>query len=169
MKVLSSIRTVLRHRNYLLLFLVCSLLFWILFGFLLGLNQLPWNDWNKLQNSVVWTLFFPNLVFIFFAGLLNGLLLALTVFRLKELQIKTAGKEAPAGLLGIGLTGVFAACPFCGVSVASVFGVSLVSTFVAPYYVEFQLLALLIVLVSLYWTTSKIGEECKSCRTKLKK
>ena len=164
MKVLASIRTVLNHRNYLLLLLLGTVFFWILFGYLTGLDRLPWLDWNRLQNSVLWEVFLPSLLFILVAGLLNALLFSLTVFRLKELQSRIAGKETPTSLLGIGLTGIFAACPSCGISVVSVFGFSFVSNVIAPYFVGFQLLALLIVLVAIYWTGNKIGSECKTCR-----
>ncbi len=111
----------------------------------------------------------PNLLFILVAGLLNALLLCLTVFRLKELQARIAGKETPASVLGIGLTGVFAACPFCGVSVVSVFGFSFVSNVIAPYFAGFQLLALLIVLVAIYWTGNRIGTECLNCSISIRK
>ncbi len=169
MKVLASIRTVLSHRNYLLLLLLGTVFFWILFAYLTGLDRLPWLDWDKLQNAVLWEVFLPSLLFILVAGLLNSLLLCLTVFRLKELQARIAGKETPASVLGIGLTGIFAACPFCGVSVVSVFGFSFVSNVIAPYFAGFQLLALLIVLVALYWTSNKIGAECENCSIKSKK
>lgn len=164
MRALSSIRLVLSHRNYLLLLLLGTVFFWVLFGYLVGLDRLPWLDWNKLQNSVLWEVFLPSLLFILVTGLLNSLLLCLTVFRLKELQSRIAGKETPTSLLGIGLTGVFAACPFCGFSVVSVFGFSFVSNVIAPFFAGFQLLALLIVLVAIYWTGNKIGTECEACK-----
>lgn len=167
MKTLSNIRFVLGFRNYFFLFLLLTVLFWILFGYLLGLENLPWLDWNAFSNSVVWELFLPNLVFVLIAGTLNALLLTLTVFRLKELQGKISGKESKSGLLGVGLTSVFAACPFCAVSVASVFGISFVANVIAPFYLEFQLLALAIVLVSLYWTAKKLGTECEACNVKV--
>ena len=169
MKTFSNIRFVLSHKNYFFLLVLLAALFWILFGFLLGLEKLPWLDFNALNNSVVWELFLPNLFFVLLAGALNALLLALTVFRLKELQSKISGKESKAGLLGVSLTTVFAACPFCAVSVASVFGVSVVASFIAPFYLEFQLFSLAIVLVSLHWTAQKIGEECKACKIEIKK
>ncbi|GEM_PF-4338579 len=163
MGILFSIRLVLGYKNYLGFFLLCTLVFWILFGWLLGLSKLPLFDWVALQNSVVWELFLPNLLVILLAGALNALLLTLTVFRLKELQSKMSGAESKTGLLGVGLTGVFAACPFCAVSLASVFGVSFVSAFIAPYYLAFQAVALGVVLLSLHWTARQIGTECIAC------
>lgn len=157
---------VLNRKKYLALFLFFSLFFWIVFGFLLGLEQLPWLDWPKLQESVLWEVFLPNLFFILAAGLLNALLLSLTIFRLKELSPKL-GNETKAGALGLGLSTVFAACPFCAISLASVLGVSIVSSFIAPYYSAFQMLALLVVLVSLYWTSQQIGTECVQCQIKI--
>ena len=169
MKTIENIRLVLGYRNYAFLFISVSILFWILFGFLLGLQKLPLLDWNLLQQSVVWELFLPNLAFILLAGILNALLLTFTIFRLKELQSKLNPKESSTGFLGVGLTSVFAACPFCAISLASVFGVSFVTTFIAPYYLEFQFLSIFIVLASFYWTSSKLGQECIACQIQTQK
>ncbi len=167
MATLSNIRFVLSHVNYRNFFLLASILFLALFGWLLGLSELPWLNWIELSNSVVWELFLPNLIFVVLAALMNGLLISLTVFRLRELQTKISGKEAHAGLMGMGLTSVFAACPFCAISVASVFGVSFVSNFIAPFYLWFQLFSLAIVIVALFWTSDKIGKECAACQIQL--
>ena len=168
MKIFSNIRLVLSFKKYFALFIVFTVLFWALFGYLLGLDKLPLLDLELLSNSIVWELFLPNLFFILFAGTLNALLLVMTIFRLKELRAVVFGKEAKAGLFGLGLTGVFAACPFCAISVASVFGVTFVSNFIAPFYLEFQLVSLAIVTASLWWTSQKIGEECETCKIKPK-
>ncbi|MDO8624462.1 MAG: hypothetical protein Q7R47_00110 [Candidatus Diapherotrites archaeon] len=156
MKTIENIRLVLGYKNYSRFFILFSILFWILFGWLLGLSKLPLFDLNALQNSIVWELFLPNLLFILLAGALNALLLTMTIFRLKELQSKMTGKESKTGLLGVGLTSVFAACPFCAISIASVFGISFVANFIAPYYLEFQLTSLVVVLISLFWTAHKV-------------
>lgn len=166
MKIFSSVFLVLYSKKYFLIFLFFTALFWALFGYLLGLEKLPLLDFELLSKSIVWELFLPNLAFILLAGALNALLLTMTIYRLKELQAKINGKETKTVFFGVGLTSIFAACPFCAISVASVFGVSFVANFIAPFYFEFQLISLAIVLVSLFWTLQKIGKECETCKVK---
>lgn len=160
-KIKKNISVALSARRYRFYFLIFSIAFFILFGYLLGLEKLIGTDF---LNNIVWELFLPNLFFIIVAGVLNGLLLTLTIFRINELQLNLGAGENKASIFSFGFASLFAACPFCAISIASVFGVSFVANFIAPYYLEFQLISILITLAALGWTSSKIGEECETCK-----
>lgn len=160
MKFFSVLQNVFSINNYRILFGVSFVSFLILLSYLFGIFELPFWNFELLSQSVVWELFWPNLAYIFVASFLNAVLICVSVFRICSLSCPPSKTQSGVSLAGIGLTSLLAACPLCSISVASLLGVTLVASFLAPFYPRLQWPSLGIVVVSLYWIAVQVRPKC---------
>ena len=152
--------TILSQKNYLGLFLVVTLISFILFYWLTVVNVANASlDIFILMSGRVFTM--VQLFLLLIISLLFGLYFSMAVFKYK-LAKKFKGKMGFFASIGF-FFGVFSAgCPTCGSAVFALFGAPLALMFLPWKGMELKILSIFILIVTNYFATRKlIGCEIK--------
>lgn len=160
-----TIKKVLRSRNYFSIFLISAILLFVLLV-LIPIFTIPANNL-----SMQLKIFTPqNYLLMGFFSLLAGVILALSWYSFRQQkEISSASQSVAAGAAST-FAGIFgavvgtASCLSCLVALLSLVGLGVGSAlFVLENQSYFLLGAIVLMLISLYFTTQKITRVCESC------
>lgn len=157
--IITASKQVLSRKNYLISFI--ALIFIILAVFIsIPVFLIPANSF--LFQITIFTI--KDYVLLAVLSVLTSLLIVMQVFFYKQEKIYSSGKTAIGGGSAV-VAGLFgtAACSSC---LAAVFGFLGIGTvfFLLEYQWFIVGIAILIMLVSLYFTSLKLNEVCNSCK-----
>ena len=128
-------------------------IFIILLSMYIYLDNLGFQNYKMLISAFGWVSFILTMSL----NLLISAFSAITVDKALSSQTK--------GGIGVGfgnaIGAFFAGCTSCGVSLLAVIGVTFSLPVVTPGAIEYKLLALLLVLVTYFYTIRKINKGCK--------
>ena len=152
MNTLTTIKQALSNRNYTALFTITSIILFALFYyFTLATTTNQSISIFIMMNGIKFAIISFSLLAII--ALLSGLYISLVVYKIRLKQKEKSSKFL--GSLGI-ITGLFAAgCPMCGAFLFGLLGFPLVLFFLPYKGTELKLLAILLLLVSIYLITRK--------------
>lgn len=157
---------VLQHRKYLLLFLFLTIfIFWLLLA--IPVKTVPGNDFGFQLSILGW----GEIVLLILLSVLTAFSITLNVFSLSHKRsLKTS-----ASMIGQGATGFFsgavatvfgtATCAYCVSAIFGFMGVSGV-LFLIQYRTVITIGAILLLLISLYFTSQKVLGICTVCHVK---
>lgn len=156
-KTLEVIKNVLSRKNYFVLFIIVSLILFIVFYFLTlaTVTNQSLKIFIMMNGGLYALLTFLLLALI---ALLFGVYVCLIVF-----VIKFAGKGFVSGLFGGSglIAGLFGAgCPMCGAFLFGLLGFPLVLFFMPFKGLELRLFSLILILVSIYFVARSL-DKCK--------
>jgi hypothetical protein len=157
--IITASKEVLSKKNYLISFI--ALIFIILAVFILiPVFLIPAN--SLLFQLTVFTI--KDYVLLTVLSILTSLIIVMQVFSYKEAKFCSSGKTAVSGGSAI-IAALFgtASCASCLVAVFGFLGIGTVF-FLVEYQWFIVGIAILIMLVSLYFTSLKLNEVCTSCK-----
>jgi len=157
--IINVSRQVLSRRNYFIAFI--TLIFIILAVFIsIPVFLIPAN--TLLFQLTVFTI--KDYILLTILSVLTSLIIVMQVFSYKQAKIYSSGKTAIGG--GSAVVAALFGTASCSACLAAVFGFLGIGTVL--FLVEYQWfivgIAILIVLVSLYFTSLKLNEVCTSCK-----
>jgi hypothetical protein len=169
MKFLKNVRILLSEKKFLFLFVLLSLLIFIVLGISMEIIVIIWPNFfffttGMLAFSGFQYLFF-GLLFLISIPILTSLALTMNVYRFLELK-SSVRTETSTSFLGI-ISGIFmAGCPQCVPLLLFTLGITVTTwlAFFSKFGILFWLATIAISAFSLYSTSSKFGEECKKCK-----
>ncbi|NUN11772.1 hypothetical protein HUU53_03955 [Candidatus Micrarchaeota archaeon] len=154
---ITAVKKVLKTRLFKLVF---ALLFFGVAYFFVYLTSIPGQSFNSWFFSVS----DYTKLFVFLLSLLTALILTIQAYVIKNYGLGKIKKRAEAGLFASLLSGIIAtAC--CSPFIVAFFGLSSAAFFVATNQTWFFLIAVLVLLVSLYYTAKIVY--CEECQVKI--
>lgn len=160
-----TIKKVLKTRNYFLIFLISVML---LFALLVAIPLFTVPGNNLALQLKIFTL--QNYLLMGFLSLLTGLNLALSWYGFKRQKEISSASQSVAGGAVSTIAGIFgamvgtASCLSCLVALLSLVGLGVGSAlFILKNQSYFLLGAIVLMLISLYFTVRKITRVCESC------
>jgi len=157
--IITASRQVLSRKSYLISFIV--LIFIILAVFIsIPVFLIPANSF--LFQVTVFTI--KDYILLAVLSVLTSLLIVMQVFSYKQAKIYSSGKTAMGG--GSAIVAALFGTASCSACLAAVFGFFGIGT--VFFLVEYQWfivgIAILIMLISLYFTSLKLNGVCESCK-----
>lgn len=149
---------VLSKRKYKLISLISGI---VIFGFLYYflVASVANNDiWIAVMMSGEAFITFSIITGIITAGL-SGILISLTLFKFLEYK-KVEGKGI-FGFIGSGMVALGTGCPTCGAFLFGLLGMPLALIYFPFSGLELQVLGILILIISIYFTSKSIKGYCK--------
>ncbi len=161
--IVDAIKKVLSDQRCLWVFFILSTLIFILL-YMIPVWTTPGND-IAFHFSILPK---PILLVMILLSFANGLLLTMQMYvRGQKKRVKDVAKESATFLGILGSTFVATiACAACYSSVLAIFGLG-ASAFVVKYQFHFILIAIVLTLVALHYTSKRVLGDCTVCQVKL--
>ncbi len=152
------VKTVLSSWKYRIISLVFGLLFFGALYYFLVATVADNNIWISVMMSgpffITW-----SIVNILIISTLSGILLSMTIFKFSSYK-KIEGKGI-LGFIGSGIAAFGVGCPTCGAFLLGLIGMPLALMYLPFRGLELQILGILILITSIYFTGKSIKGVCK--------
>lgn len=149
-KHIPAITSVLKRRNYFILFLVSGLLYGLIYAVMTNLIDVRFGlKYINISFTEV------SITFVVLFSILGGLLISLQVFAIRNRQKSL--KSANVGFIGAFLSFFTTTCPFCKPLLLSFVGFS-GSLAILKYGFALAILSLVLLLISIYLVTSHLNK-----------
>ena len=117
-------------------------------------KQLLDNIRTKCHGQEVWTSFSPaSFIFLLLLCFLGGILIAFSLFLLR----RQVAMSASVGISGIVIAVLAPACSACAFGLVGWLGISSILVFLPLHGMEFSILGVIVVLISLFYLSRKIN------------
>lgn len=154
----ASIKFVLGRRFYLGIFLVSSVIFFALLYYFLVAKVAEQSIWTSVMMSGAGFITFSIVTSLINASL-SGILVSMVIFRFNSYN-KFTGKGI-FGFIGSGVAAFGVGCPTCGAFLFGLIGLPLALMYLPFRGLELQVVGILVLVVSIYFTGKSIKGHCK--------